>query len=987
MSQQFESEPQPAELGGPVDRREFLAVTAAAAALAGAAGCSPRAAPVGELVPYVRPPDGMTPGEPLTFATATSLGGVAVGLVATSREGRPTKVDGNPSHAGSLGGSDIFSQASILGLYDPDRSQQVTFRGAPRSWDEALAALRTALAEQRTKRGAGLRLLSGAVTSPTLAAQVGELLKEFPDAKWVRYEPASGESLEGAKRAFGEPLHAVYDFSKADVILALDTDFLSCEPGTVRYQREYADRRRVRQKAEVGTRPDAMARLYAVESTPSTTGVNADHRLPLKPSEVESFARALAAELKVAGAPAAGPLPDAARAWLAPLASDLTSHRGRSLVLVGETQPASLHALGHALNSALGNIGGTVRFTAPLEPQPTQPVATLRQLVDEMNAGRVELLLILGANPVYASPADIDFAAALKHVRHSVHLGLYQDETAAACGWHIPEAHYLEAWGDARGYDGGVVLQQPLILPLYGGRSALEFLAALRGHGEQHGRELVRDHWRRTRGGGDFDSFWQKSVQAGVVAESALPAKNVALRPDWARGSSPIAASELELHFRPDPTLYDGRFANNGWLQELPKPVTKLTWDNAAFLSPALAERLGVVERVLAPGGEHGHVEVNVLELRYRGRTLHAPAFVIPGHADGTVTIHLGHGRTRAGRVGNNVGFSAYRLRTSDAPWFGTGLEVAKLDQQHTLAATQMHHRMQGEAAVRHFTPTNLPTTAAPIPPPQIAEAEKAAVTAPDDRDRRMVPLSLYSEWPYPGYRWAMAIDLSACTGCSACVVACQAENNIPVVGKREVVRGREMHWIRIDRYTPDETGRQFFQPVPCMHCEKAPCELVCPPGATVHSADGLNDMVYNRCIGTRYCSNNCPYKVRRFNFLHYADYATESLKLLHNPDVTVRSRGVMEKCTYCIQRIRHAEIEAEALRRPIPDGSLQTACQQACPSRAIVFGDWNDSTSEVGRWKAEPRNYGLLADLNTQPRTSYLAAVRNPNPTMPEGA
>jgi len=989
-------------LDGPVDRRQFLAVMGASAALAGAAGCSPKPAPAGHLAPYVRQPEPLVPGRQLTFATAFALGGAAVGLLVASREGRPVKIEGNPTHPGSLGATDVYAQASLLDLYDPDRSKGVICRGAPRAPEEALAALRAAVAAQRPKRGAGLRVLTGAVASPTLGGLLAGLFREFPEAVWVRHEPAAGAAGEGARRAFGEPLHPVYDFSKADVVVALDADFLGCEPGTVHYQRQFADRRRVRFKDAAGVRPAGMNRLYAVETMLTTTGAVADHRLPLKPSRVEAFARALAAELGVAGAPPAGPLPAEAHAWIKPLADDLRAHRGRGLVLVGDGQAAPLHALGHAVNAALGNFGATVHFTDPVEARPTEAAADLRRLADDLTAGRVELLLVFGTNPAYTAPADLDFAAALRRAGLSFHLGPYRDETAAACHWHVNEAHYLETWGDARGFDGTAAIQQPLVEPLYGGRSPIEFVAAATAAGDVPGLELVRNHWRAELGKrGDFDAAWRSALQDGVIPGTALPRRQVNLRPDWAKDSPPAdEPAGPEVQFRPDPTVYDGRFANNGWLQELPKPVTKLTWGNAAVMSPATAARLGVRRpEARSPGGEHGHAEADVVELRYRGRTVRAPAWVLPGHADDAVTLHLGHGRTAAGRVGTGVGFDAYRLRPADAPWIGGGLEVVKTGATEAVACTQYHHPMgTGEKdPVRHYTAGDVRDGLAPIEPPRAEAAAKAAVTAVGtdparpggERDPRLVPLSLYPEYPYEGRKWGMAIDLSACTGCSACVVACQAENNIPVVGKAEVLRGREMHWIRVDSRTAGDPDRAdgaayFFQPVPCMHCEKAPCEVVCPVGATVHSSDGLNDMVYNRCVGTRYCSNNCPYKVRRFNFLQYADFDTVSLKLLHNPEVTVRSRGVMEKCTYCVQRLRAAGIDADAQDRPIPDGSVQTACQQACPSRAIVFGDLNDAGSEVRRWKAEPHDYGLLADLNTQPRTTYLAAVRNPNPAVP---
>jgi molybdopterin-containing oxidoreductase family iron-sulfur binding subunit len=1011
----------------PVTRRQFLTLMGASLALAGLSGCSTQPAPREKIMPYVRQPEELVPGKPLFFATAVTLSGVATGILVESHEGRPTKIEGNPDHPASLGGTDAFTQASVLGLYDPDRSKSVTYRGMPRGWTDAMAALRTALDKLRNRNGAGLRLLTEEITSPTLAGQLEDLLKTFPEAKWVQYEPAASDTvLAGAHQAFGEYVNTRYDFTKADVVLALDADFLASGAGNARYARDFSARRGTNDKSPAAGKA-AMNRLYVVESTSSCTGAVADHRLPLSARRIEQFARALATELKLAGTPPAEDLPDGVRAWVSPLVRDLEKNKGSSIVLVGATQPASVHALVHAINDKLGNAGKTVFYTAPREVRPGNRTAGLRELIKDMNAGRVEFLMILGGNPLYTAPADLEFDKALDKVPLRLHHGLYQDETAVRCDWHIPEAHYLESWSDARAFDGTATIMQPLIAPLYEGRSAHELLAALTEQAERTGHEIVRSYWRdwwqKHGGAGDFEILWQKSVQDGRVPGTAFEEKKVRLG-NWAQ-SSPDASHAraeggLEIVFHPDPTLYDGRFANNGWLQELPKPITKLTWDNAALMSPATAKKLGLTGAVGKPGingGEHGQAIVDVIELTYQGRKLKTPVWAVPGHADDSITIHLGHGRKRAGKVGTGVGFDAYQLRTSTAPWFDTGLEVRPTGEKYTLACTQMHHAMEGRAPVRTGTLEQFQKH------PHFANSESGEKHA-EGGDRRLVPLTLYPATPSPTYKWGMAIDLSKCTGCSACVIACQAENNIPVVGKEQVTRGREMHWIRVDRYYEGDPFladqiRAFVQPVPCMHCEKAPCELVCPVGATVHSHDGLNDMVYNRCVGTRYCSNNCPYKVRRFNFLQFADYTTASLKLLRNPNVTVRTRGVMEKCTYCVQRIRAGEIESQkrlarelaaieekkaagrissaqaaseaaaaraAARIPDADeeGGLKTACQAACPAQAILFGDLNNKESAVSRAKANPLNYGLLAELNTEPRTTYLAALRNPNPEMP---
>jgi molybdopterin-containing oxidoreductase family iron-sulfur binding subunit len=980
----------------PITRRRFLTLMGASLALAGLSGCSAQP-PAGRIMPYVRQPEQLIPGKPLFFATAMILGGLASGLVVQSREGRPIKVEGNQLHPASLGATDAFAQAAILGLYDPDRSQGVTYLGRPRAWNEALSAIRAALGKQRQSGGKALRVLTETITSPSLADQLmgernGTLRTVFPEARWYQYEPArSAAGLEGARLAFGEYLNAVYRFESSDVVLALDADFLSCGPAHLRYVHDFTSRRRMRGKPDQAT----MSRLYVVESMPSTTGAVADHRLPLRAREVESFARALAAELGVKGVVANASLAPDQRRWVSALVRDLEGHRGSGIVLAGDRQPPSVHALAHAMNQHLGNIGKTVLFTDPLEARPGDQGAELAELVRDMGAGRVEVLLIVGGNPVFTAPTDLEFERHMQQVPLRVHLGLYQDETAVQCHWHVHEAHFLESWGDARAFDGTVSVIQPLIAPLYGGRSASELLSALIGPAELPGLEIVRtywrEHWPKGSGSGNFERDWAKALHEGFIAGSAFaPRQSLSLRDEWLNQpeAAPPDPEEMEIVFGPDPTLYDGRFANNGWLQELPKPLTKLTWDNAAFVSPGTAQKLGLTETFGDRGGEHGQAIVEVVELHYAGRTVRAPAWVLPGHADNSVTVHFGYGRTRAGSVGTGTGFDAYRLRTSAAPWFGSGLDIRKTGELYTLACTQMHHAMEGRDPVRAGTLVEYQQN------PQLVAARRGARheehqrgDASREADPRLRPLTLYPPHDYqpPNKRWGMVIDLSACVGCGACVVACQAENNIPIVGKAEVTHGREMHWLRIDRYYrgPLENPEVFFQPVPCMHCEDAPCELVCPVGATVHSSDGLNDMVYNRCVGTRYCSNNCPYKVRRFNFLQYADFATETLKLGRNPEVTVRSRGVMEKCTYCVQRIRTAEIDAEIQDRPVRDGDVLTACQASCPAQAIVFGDLAEPGSQVGKLRALPLNYELLGELNTRPRTSYLAALRNPNPEL----
>jgi len=1037
---------QASEWTNPVTRRRFLTLMGASLALMGLNGCSTQPAPREKIMPYVRQPEEIVPGKKLLFATAMPLAGVATGLLVESHEGRPTRIDGNPLHPASppgsrddaeVGSSDLLMQASILSLYDPDRSQGVTYRGQPRAWNEMLVELRRALDKLKSQGGEGLYILTETVGSPTLAAQLNELLDDehFPKAKWYQYEPVSRSNvLQGAKLVFDEYVNTYYDFTKADVVLSLDADFLLTGAGALRYTRDFMSRRRVRTR-QIKPAEVKMNRLYVVECGLSNTGGVADHRLALRASQIELFAQALAAELNVPDAPKSDKkaLPDEAQRWLGPLAKDLRQHAGRCLILAGEGQPARLHALVHAINHALQNVGQTVKYTVPIEAKPVDHGQQIAELVKEMAERRVKVLVILGGNPVYTAPVDLQFAEHLKKVPLRIHLGLYQDETAALCDWHVPEAHFLESWSDGRAYDGTASIIQPLIAPLYNGRTAHEMLAAFTDAPERAGLEIVREHWRdwwkHQKRSGSFEEFWRQALQEGILAGTAFPPRELAPKPGWAERAAPAApapsaAKGMEIVFRPDPTLFDGRFANNAWLQELPKPVTKLTWDNAAIVSPKTAEKLGIgyVGGIRAAsgrpgpnGGEHGQAIVDVVELSYRGRPLRAPVWVQPGHADDAVTIHLGHGRWRGGRVAKDVGFNAYALRTHEALWFDSGLEVRKVPgETHVLACTQMHHNMEERAPIRtaslayfqehpYFADelaageTEKPAVLAQVPGPQPrgrAEKELEEERKKDPDKDRLIPLTLYKDadkdfaGASKGYQWGMAIDLTTCTGCSACVVACQSENNIPVVGKEEVTRGREMHWLRLDRYydgEPFDPNRVsvHFQPVPCMHCEKAPCEQVCPVGATVHSHDGLNDMIYNRCVGTRYCSNNCPYKVRRFNFLQFADFTTSSLKLMRNPQVTVRSRGVMEKCTYCVQRIRIADIEAEREGRRIAEEHLLTACQAACPAGAIVFGDINNPKSAVYQCKEEPTNYALLAGLNTQPRTTYLAALRNPNPEL----
>ncbi len=936
----------------PLTRRTFLKLMSASIALAGLTACG--AQPPEKIVPYVKQPEEILPGKPLFYATAFALGGYATGVLVRSDMGRPTKIEGNPQHPASLGATDPIAQGSILNLYDPDRSQSVLNLGRPSTWEAFTSDLNRALATQTVKRGAGLRILSETITSPTLAAQIGDLLKRYPAAKWHQYEPTWRDgAFGGGRMAFGQDVNTIYRFEQADVVFSLDGDFLMSLPGSMRYARKFIDKRRV------GAGQTAMNRLYVVESTPTLTGAMADHRLHIRASEIESVARAAAQGLGVAGVTGAALPSDVPAKWIAAMVKDLKANAGRSIVVPGEEQPAIVHALAHAINASLGNTGKTVIYTDPVAANPVDQTASLRDLVQAMNGGQVDMLVVLGANPVYTAPADLKFTEAFNKVSVRVHLGLYQDETAALSHWHIPEAHYLEAWGDARAFDGTASIVQPLIAPLYAGRSAHELISALAGDATRSGYDIVRAFWQTKSTAADFESAWRRALHDGVIDGTTLPPRQVTLSSSFAAPASAApAAGSLEIIFRPDPNIGDGRFANNGWLQELPKPLTTLTWDNAAFVSPTTAQRLGLQNE-------------DLIDLSYGGQTVPAPVWILPGHPNDAVTVHLGYGRTHAGRVGQNTGFNAYALRTSGAPWFGSGLQLRKTGKTYELAATQTHFSMEGRELVRVAT---------------ISEFQHAPKMNPDDWSKPPNGDTLYPEYKYDGYKWGMAIDLNACIGCNACTIACRAENNIPVVGKVEVRRSREMDWIRVDRYYEGselDNPDVYFQPRPCMHCEKAPCEVVCPVAATTHSAEGLNQMTYNRCVGTRYCSNNCPYKVRRFNFLQYADKDTPVIQLMYNPDVTVRDRGVMEKCSYCVQRINSARIEAERENRSIVDGEVRTACQQVCPTSAIIFGDINDPKSAVRRLKSEPLHYGMLSELGTQPRTTYGPRLRNPNPEI----
>lgn len=971
-----------------VDRRTMLKVMGASLALAGLAGC--RNLPQEKLVPYVKAPEDRIPGTSQYFATVASLGGYATGVLVESFDGRPTKIEGNPDHPSSLGSLDAITLASILNLYDPDRQTGIVFNGLPSSWDEFYKVARAAV------KGGKVRILSGTETSPATIAWIEKFIATHPGTKWHCYESASLDNVKaGSQIAFGQVVNTVYDVAKADVIVSLDADFLGSMIGNVRYARDFSSRRDPKGK---------LNRLYAFQAAPSITGASADHVWSFKPSDIESIAMALGAKFGV-GSGFASPAPEAV---LEAVAADLRSQVG--LVIAGPGASPAVHAIAHAINRA---IGAPVTYTASLEGRDELQVDSLRSLVADMNAGRVDALLIAGVNPVYAAPADLKFGEALRKVKHSWRLGQVRDETSELCRWHLPEAHYLEAWGDARGHDGTVSIQQPLIEPLFLGKSLLEVVAALNGDARD-ALDLVQEFYKSGAMAANFNKDWQLALSKGVVENLVTPAVTVSA------GTSTFSRATIagtEAIFAPDPTVWDGQFSNNGWLQELPKPMTKLTWDNAVLIGMKMAEELGLKDEdmVTVTAGE---------------ASVKAGVMIQPGHPDGAVTLNLGYGRTAAGKVGNGTGWGFEALRTSTGFFVGN-VQLAKASGRAKFACAQTHHSMEGRDLVREGSVAMLAKN--PKLTPYGAHDEEDELTG--------TYYNLTEEWAKDSdfAQWAMTIDLNTCIGCNACSVACQSENNISTVGKTEVMRGREMHWIRIDRYYRVANAEHFrldieqdgftnphgphversefkkdvldpnristvFQPVPCMQCEVAPCEPVCPVAATVHSHEGLNQMVYNRCVGTRYCSNNCPYKVRRYNYHNYQvgqneidapfgkPYGNRNfqgakdlplLRMISNPNVTVRSRGVMEKCTYCVQRINQARINAKKDGRSIKDGEVQTACQQACPTQAITFGNVADPGSKIRKMKNDPRNYSLLKHLNTVPRTTYLGKVRNPNPKV----
>ncbi|GIV14084.1 MAG: molybdopterin oxidoreductase [Fimbriimonadales bacterium] len=997
LAREFPRHAQP--LSDFVSRRQFLKLMGASMALAGLSACGYK--PQGPIISQSKTPPEHLPGETLYFATALAVSGFATGVLAKSYEGRPIKIEGNPNHPASLGATSAITQAMLLDLYDPDRSQNLLKFGRVAGWSTFTGELLQQIAIQNAKQGAGVRILTGAITSPTLADQIQQFLKANPQAKWYQYEAVSWENVyEGTKLAFGEWLYPLYRLDQVDVLVALDSDILYSGPGAVRYAHDFMQGRKVRKGQE------RMNRLFVAEPMFTVTGMTADERLPIPSSKIGRLAYEIARLLDApVQAEVAGELTPEEQKWAQVVAGELKAHAGRSLLVVGEAQPPAVHAIAHAINHALGNIGNTVVFIAPPEAKPTLHTQDIRQLAQEIQNGAVEVLIMLGVNPAYDAPADLNFAELIPKVPFSVHLGAYVDETAALCVWHVPETHPLETWGDVRAFDGTVSIQQPLIYPLYSNtRTALELMALINGQAGKQTYELVQAYWQKASGlsGAQFDKFWRQSVHDGVMPRTARPVKTVALKQNPLVVQVPAlldtvqAADMLEIRFAPDPTIYDGRFANNAWLQELPKPVTRTCWDNLAFMSLNTFKKLGLWSKATYAWNEDVSFvrdQVPLIEIRLDGKSLVVAAYPIPGHVDDAITLHLGYGRTRAGAKGSGAGFNAYTLRTTSNLWFARGAEVIPTRQSYTVARTEEHHLID----TRQKDPELDSTAHRPILLTGTLEEfrqDPELKNKPHRKGYEHVHPSMYPErfrydrYENPDnfrYAWGMVIDPTLCTGCSACVTACQAENNIPVVGKEQVVRRREMLWLRIDRYFKGspENPKVYQAPVPCMHCENAGCELVCPVAATVHDHEGLNVMIYNRCVGTRYCSNNCPYKVRRFNYYRYSYMKSPVLHLMQNPDVTVRGRGVMEKCTYCVQRISKARINAKRENRRIRDGEVIPACQQACPTGAIVFGDLNDPNSKVRQLRDQPHNFAMLGELNYRPRTTYLAKIDNPHPEL----
>jgi len=933
--------------GGPfaLDRRRALTLLAGGMAFA-LSSCGP---PQEEIVPYVTMPEGVTPGLPLSFATATALSGYAQGVLATSYEGRPTRLDGNPRHPSSRGGIDIFAQAEIMALYSPDRAQAVRHGDDITAWSAFEGALQAQLEKEKPRRGAGLRIVTGRITSPTLIRQLEALAEVFPEARWLRHEPVDDDAArDGARLAFGRPLDVLPRLQDARVVLTLDADPLGPGPQQVRNAAGFAKVRQSRRE------PEDFLRLYAVESMWRLTGANADERLALPPALMRNVALRIARAL---GAPGdAGELPDHAGRFADAVAKDLAASKGRAIVLAGDTQPAEVHALCHWINAELA---APVDAIPPVDVNDKGHGQSLDEFAGDLRAGRAETLIIMGANPAYAAPGALALGPLIARAPFSAHLALSDNETAQRCQWRLPMSHMLESWSDLRAIDGTASIVQPLIRPLYDTRSAHHLIGLLSGDLSADPYRLVRETWQPHAGGGDFEAAWKQWLHDGVIPGTA--AKPVTPPAPTLPKLAPAQPAPLTLVLAPDPSLWDGRFADNAWLQECPRPVTHEVWGNSLKIAPQDA-------------AAHGLADGDVVTLTAHGASVDAPVKLDPGQPAGVVAATIGCGRAHAGAIGSSIGFDVFPLRGAHSPWQIEGVAIAPTGARRPLLATQQHVKLDADDKdiLRTLPVEELPR----------------ATSSSQDRGEDLP--SLLPRQNMDGYQWAMVIDTSLCIGCQACVIACQSENNVPVVGPDEVAMGRIMHWLRVDTYFVQAEDRPpGFQPVPCMHCEHAPCEPVCPVAASVHDGEGLNAQVYNRCIGTRFCQSNCPYKVRRFNWFAYshaqayANLGSDSVEAQYNPDVSVRGRGVMEKCTYCVQRISRARRDAEKTDRPIPDGGVVTACQAACPTRAITFGDLNVKDSRVNALRREPHHYAMLGHLGTRPRTTYLARLTNANPEL----
>ncbi|MBP3191067.1 TAT-variant-translocated molybdopterin oxidoreductase [Natronogracilivirga saccharolytica] len=969
------------ELTDGVSRRNFLQIMGASVALAGLASCRK---PVQKIMPYTRQPEHLVPGKPLFYATAVPFKGNLTGIVVETHEGRPTKIEGNDLHPESKGRTNSRMQAAILDMYDQDRSRKIRQDGSDRSWDDFVSFCNDHFSD--TDRS--IAFISEASSSPSLLRLRGEALDKFPNARWVTFEPYNDESLlSGIHKAFGRRLRPLHHFGKSRITVSLNDDFMLDSDNDIVHIGDFA-----KSKAIPEDQNGKPSRLYVAESNYSLTGSNADHRLRIKSSEIPLFVFALAGKL-------ADSLDDleafsgygnefSDHSWISVLAEELLAHQGNSILTAGSEHDPDVHATVAAINFALGNTGETIDYLEVPHLEEDDQNERFSELVGEMNAGNIDTVIMVGANPVFTAPSDLRFNDALEQVQNRLHLSLHYDETSRASDWHVNRAHFLETWGDGYSWSGARSVIQPLIQPLFDGKSEVEFLHAV-VHGEdESGHSIVRKTWQEQFFTDAFESNWNRVLHDGLQQDTGFTPADVSLDANFSAEAAgflampaEIPANAIELVLKPDPKLHDGRFANNGWLQELPDPMTKITWDNVALISPNTAERIGV-----PPERRFGDPEQQVISITdENGNQIEIAAWVLPGHADNSITVYTGYGREQIGRVADQVGVNTYSLRSSTYRLFIKDVDVSTVGRTYEIASTQDHHSLEGrphvrEASIDYYREN--PTFA------------QDAVYTPGMKEGREHAVQLFSDKEFPDHepQWGMTIDLNSCVGCGVCTIACQAENNIPVIGKREVRRGREMHWIRTDRYfNGDDTDnpKVVHQPVPCMHCDNAPCEQVCPVAATTHSDDGLNQMTYNRCIGTRYCSNNCPYKVRRFNFFNYSkEYLTsgddpEIIQMAMNPDVTVRFRGVMEKCTYCVQRISRAKIDTKNETgdsiKP-PDGTVVTACQQACPANAISFGDISDDQSKVSIEKRKDRNYMMLEELNVRARTTYLAKIRNPN-------